>query len=224
MSRSGLPGARRWAARGAARPESGSVLRRPAVLGTAVLAAVVLGAGTYVALGTGVEDDPGAVGAGLRVAAVVPSGVPAPSTTDEPQGAVDVRNPFSGGLPAPSGTRTEPGGTAAPAAGAGAGMPTPTVTRTVPGPTVTVPGPTVTVTTTATSTARPVYLGLYGVTIDDKAQFRVNDDPAYTVAAGAVFAKTFKFVRATSASPYCAEVLYGDDRTTLCAGDVKRVG
>ncbi len=222
MSPAGLPGARRWAARVGTGPEAASVLRRPAVLGAAALAAVVLGGSTYVLLGTGAQDAAGTAGSGLRVAEMVPSGAPAPTGADEPQEAVNGRNPFSGGVPAAAGSTSDD--PVAPEPAAGGSTPAPTVTTTVPGPTVTVPGPTTTVRTTATTTARPVYLGLYGVTIDDKAQFRVNDDPAYTVAPGAVFAKTFKFVRSTGASPYCVEVLYGDDRTSLCAGEVKRVG
>jgi hypothetical protein len=87
------------------------------------------------------------------------------------------------------------------------------VTRTVPGPTATV---------TAAPPA-PVYLGLYGFTADGKAQFRVNDDPGYTVAVGAVFAKSFKFVQKTGVNPVCAKVLYGDVTTSVCDGEVKRM-
>jgi hypothetical protein len=87
------------------------------------------------------------------------------------------------------------------------------VTRTVAGPA-----------TTVTATVAPVYLGLYGFSPSGDALFRVNDRPGFTVRPGAVFAKNFRYVSVTGADPACAVVSYGDERHTVCEGQVERVG
>ena len=198
-----------------------SPLRRPAVAAAAALAAVVIGGGAYLALGggDGTDVETGVPPVRPPVPAGTASAAPPAAATPEAASAGNARNPFAGNSSAPA---VDPGTAGTTAPPAPTGPPAPAATATVAGPTVTVPGPTTTVTVTAGSA--PVYLGLYGVTSNGEGEFRVNDEPAYTVAPGAVFAKKFKFVQRTTSSPFCAKVLYGDVTTTLCAGDVKRVG
>jgi hypothetical protein len=83
--------------------------------------------------------------------------------------------------------------------------------------------PVVSVTTT-TVTASVVYLGLYDWTSDGRPMFRLNEK-AVTPAAGATIAPGLVYKGSfTSKASRCANLTVGGKATSLCLGEVTKVG
>jgi hypothetical protein len=94
-----------------------------------------------------------------------------------------------------------------------------TVTRTATATRTTTPTATPTVTMTAPGSA--VYVGFYAWN-KERASFRVNAR-TYSMRVGATFGPRLTFTAVVPGTPRCARLQHGEDRFTLCPGQVVRL-